>query len=232
MTEQLEDLLSRLQVAIRDSARFIFAARAREFQAEAIDRLEALRIEASSLKAAMVESQNEDGANNLFCAEKLSQALALELRMWLDFKDDDPNGAWVALVGAQSAAHTAIQAHDMAAEFDMEGYHRRLELLEHLLFPPQLFFSAGVIIKRSTCSICGSEYGECDHLQGKVYMGQMCARYIEECKLPEVSIVPEPANKLCRAMSLSDGDIMRDQMTWRPIVPKPSENDDPRPTPQ
>ena len=76
-----------------------------------------------------------------------------------------------------------------------------------------------MIIAKSKCSICGHDYGECDHIVGKAYMGEMCVRIIEEVKeLKEISLVTEPANKRARIISITDEDgISRDIMTWRPV---------------
>ena len=48
--------------------------------------------------------------------------------------------------------------------------------IEKLIFPPQKFTSWGIVFRSRLCSICGSEYGEgdCDHLVGKPYMGEIC----------------------------------------------------------
>lgn len=217
MTDRLKDLRIEFEDKVADCARFCYAARAREFQVEAIERLEALKAKASALKAEMVVVRDEDSSNQLLSLEEMLQALIYELKMWVALKDDDPHTAWTGLIEAQGAARTAMQAHEIASHLDT--YIERLRVLEHLLFPPQMFVSAGMIIRRSTCSICGREYGECDHAKGKAYMGQMCARIIEEFEKLETSIVSDPANKHCRMIAISDGNITRDLMTWRPASP-------------
>jgi hypothetical protein len=50
-------------------------------------------------------------------------------------------------------------------------------------------------------------------------MGQICARVIEEADLRETSMVPEPANKHCRVLAISDENGTRDLMTWR-LIPE------------
>lgn len=222
MTDRLKDFRTEFLDTVTDCERFLYAARAREFQVEAIQRLEALKTKASALKAEMVAVEDEDSANQLLSFEEMIQALIYELKMWVAFKDDDPHTAWDALIEAQSAARTAMQAHDIASHLD--AYIERLYALEHLLFPPQTFVSIGTIVKRSTCSICGREYGECDHIKGRVYMGQQCIEVIEEVEKLETSIVSDPANKHCRMIAISNGNITRDLMTWRPMpAASPSE---------
>jgi len=217
VTDKLQEVKREFQETVTHCRRFCFAARAREFQVEAIEQLEKLKAKVVDLKAEMIAAQEEDYANQLLSIEKMINALVYELKMWVAFKDDDPHAAWTNIVEAQSSARLAMQAHEIAGH--LQPYVERLYALEKLLFPPQMFLSAGVIIRRSTCSICGMEYGDCEHVVGKAYMGQICARVIEEADLREVSIVPEPANKHCRTLSISDENGTRDLMTWR-LIPE------------
>lgn len=224
MNEQIKEFLSLFQEVTNDAQRFCFAARAKEFQAEAIARLKDLRIEASRLKADMIAAQDEQSANLMLSTEERIDALMSELQMWVALKEDNPNAAWDALVGAQAAARTAIRAFDESSS-GLSRYIERLHLLEELLFPPQTFMSVGMTIKRSSCSICGQEYGDCDHLAGKVYMGRMCAREIKEAELLEISIVSEPANKHARVTSFTENGVTRDLMSWRMTSePLPDDN--------
>ena len=150
--------------------------------------------------------------------ENLIDAMINELKMWIALKEDNPNEAWDFLINAQSAVRTAAQAHSIAIDLNAEGYANKLHLLEKLLFPPQMFFSPGLIIEKAECSICGKEYGECEHIVGKAYMGKMCYKIITKIKeMKEVSIVEEPANKHARMLQFTDEGVTRDFMTWRRI---------------
>jgi hypothetical protein len=191
-------------------------SRAKEFQINASEKLAQLKEKMSKLKRQMIIAQDEDSANALLSFEQMIDALANELKMWIALKEDDPNSAWDSLISAQYAARTAMQAHNVAEGLD--GYIQRLHGLERLLFPPQMFLSSGLVIANSECSICGQEYGECEHIKGKAYMGEICSRIIHHIsEVREASIVKDPADKCCRATSVSDGGVMRDVMTWREI---------------
>jgi len=220
-THKLQDLTTEFWETATQCQRFCFAARAREYQVEAIEQLEKLKIKTTDLKAKMIAAQEEDSANQLLSIEEMINALAHELKMWVAFKDDDPHTAWTELVEAQSSVRWAMKAHQIADH--LAPYVEYLYALEKLLFPPQIFMSAGAIVKRSTCSICGMEYGDCEHVAGRAYMGQICARVIEEADLQETSVVPEPANKHCRILAISDEGGTRDLMTWRLIPEKLSD---------
>jgi hypothetical protein len=217
VTEFLEDF----HQVVHECQRFCYAARARECQVESIAALDTLDSRIAPLKAEMVEMQDEDAANCLLSLSLAARALSYELKMWIALKDDSAASAWDSLVEAQTHASNAIRAHRISDH--LERYVERLDALERLLFPPITFMSIGMIIQESSCSICGSQYGDCDHVKGEVYMGEMCVREITQADLSEVSVVPEAANKHARVLTFSDGDAMRDVLTWRLIPPSERE---------
>ncbi len=152
----------------------------------------------------------------LLACEEAVRAMRSELLMWIALKDDNPNAAWDYLVEAEMAARTVVQVHVVMD--GMEEYISRLHSLEQLLFPRALFFSIGGVVEASECSICGAEYGSCNHLAGEAYMGKVCARVITKLQaVRELSVVTEPANKRCRIYSFSEGGVTRDVMSWREV---------------
>src|SRR5712692_4165283 len=215
MNEQVYTFKIEFSETANELQKFCYITRAKELQLEALNKLNILKSNASILKQKAIGQADEDSANAMLSFEEMIIALISELKMWIALKDDDPDAAWNHLISAQYAARTAIQAHSVANH--LEGYINHLHILEDVLFPPQGFFSPGMIIEKSKCSICGREYGECDHIVGKPYMGEMCIRIIEEVKeLQEISLVTEPANKRARIISITDEDgISRNIMTWR-----------------
>lgn len=191
-----------------------FVTRCINLQKDAITECdnELARIAEAKKQAAAVEM--EDTANRFLCLECVVLCLQSQLQMWVYVKEDRMLKAWQCLVAAQNKASLACRAHEMGRH--MERIAERLEVIEGLIFPPQIFQSAGMIIHKATCSICGAEYGDCDHLKGMPYMGEFCARMIEECIFTEVSMVDEPADKNCIVTSYSnDGKHWIDRMTLR-----------------
>ena len=73
-----------------------------------------------------------------------------------------------------------------------------------------------MIIKYSECSICGKEYGECNHVRGKAYMGKFCSRILKDFEAKDVSFVNEPASKRHRVIAFTDNGVTRDFLTWKP----------------
>lgn len=217
MNKEVELFLKEFNEVMIECRKFCFMSRGKEFQQEAVKKLTTLKQKATSLKERIIKVKDEDSANTMLSLENLIDAMINELEMWIALKEDNPNKAWDFLINAQSAVRTASQAHSLAIDLNAEGYANKLHLLEKLLFPPQIFFSPSFIIERAECSICGKEYGECEHIVGKAYMGKMCYRVITKIKeVKEVSIVEEPANKHARMLQFTDEEgITRDFMTWR-----------------
>lgn len=215
MNKKVEIFRDRVYAVADAASRFCFMSRAKEFQLQYCQQLEGLKLDATSLKREMVKANDEDSANALLSFESMITALTSELKMWVALKEDDPRSAWDFLIDAQSAAQTAMQAHSVANH--LVSSFQRLNQLEKLLFPPQVFFSPGMIIKHCECSICGSEYGECNHVVGRAYMGEMCVRIIKDVELEEISMVEEPANKRARILTISDGGVKRDFLTWKAV---------------
>lgn len=219
LNKKVQGFIDQFNEVTSDCQKYCFMTRAKEFQEEAIQRLEMLKAKASSLKQERIDSGDENSANLMLSLEEMIDALCYELRMWIALKEDNPNSAWDYLISAQGATRTAIQSH--SAVIQLEGYVHRLYLLEKTLFPPQTFLSPGILIEESKCSICGKEYGECDHLRGQAYMGKTCARHVTKARIREASVVENPANRRARVYRFTDGGITRDIMTWRIIEETP-----------
>ena len=218
MNKEVESFLKEFIEVIRECEKFCFMSRGKEFQQEAAKKLTTFKQKVTSLKEQMRKVKDEDSANTMLSLENLIDAMINELMMWIALKEDNPNKAWDFLINAQSAVRTAAQAHSIAIDLNAEGYANKLHLLEKLLFPPQMFLSPGLIIEKAECSICGKEYGECEHIVGKAYMGKMCYKIITKIKeMKEVSIVKEPVNKHARMLQFTDEEVTRDFMTWRRI---------------
>ncbi len=204
--------------------KFCYITRVKEFQVQARDRLIPLKAKAEQLKERAIAGRYEDAANAMLSFEEMTKALISELSMWIALKDNKPADAWDFLIGAQMATIAAMQAHTLADH--LEGYSMHLSALEKHMFPNHGFCSIGAIVKKSECSICGKEYGECDHLKGKPYLGEICYERVTECDLEEVSIVFNPGIKYCKIISITDDEgITRDTLTWQAISQASSSSD-------
>lgn len=188
-----------------------------ELQKEEIEFLEKYKNKLSSFKSYFVDKQLEYESNLIFCFEESVRTIQLELTMIVNLKEDKMSIAWDNLVDAQVSASNVVSNHPKG--HDLEGYLDKLRSYEIILFPKMMFASIGGIIKKSECSICNDNYGKCNHIKGKVYMGEMCCRIITEMKLEEASIVENPANKHCRVLSYYTSKSEEvDTLTLRKII--------------
>ena len=220
ITEEVKSFQDEFLRTVTEAQKFCYVTRSKEFQLQAQDKLKNLSKKILSLKKKAMVAKYEDAANNMLSLEEITDAVNNELSMWIALKEEDAGAAWDYLVNAQMATLSAMQAHDSVS--NLEGYLNHLEALEQHMFPKQMFFSPGMVIREARCSICGSEYGECDHVAGRPYMGEICSRIIVHADLEETSLVDDPANKHARGIILTDnGGVRRDFLTWRPV---PKEN--------
>lgn len=214
----VDGLLSEHDAVTVEVQTMAFLARAPELQEAALGVADDFLRRLGDHKVALVSEGNEAAANLVLAMQLSLRAVRAELSMWLRLKRNDPDGAWDDLVAAQGALSAALSVcrQTNMETGRLESLGRKLALVEHWIFPPQVFMSFGGTVDRRECSICGNDYDFCDHIRGRAYMGQLCHTVIREVKvLSEVSIVTEPADKRCRVTHSSDQGGTRNRMTWR-----------------
>jgi hypothetical protein len=91
--------------------------------------------------------------------------------------------------------------------------------VERVLFPHIAFMSAGMIVRKSECTICGETPGECEHIRGHVYDGKSAGILVTEAELRETSLVDVPADKRCRVEQITSDGVTRDTLTWEVLSP-------------
>lgn len=213
MNNNLPPFVSAFNTKVEEVEVFLSIVRDSALQLEAIENVLAIRESIAPEMAAAIENGNEDYANLLLGCDCVTSALVAELKMWLLLKEDKPDAAWDELVTAQMASVDAVHAHSGFAH--LAAHNHKLEAIEHLVFPPQVFVSSGMVVGKQECSICGTEYGDCDHLVGKPYMGRFCYIIAKDFSLDHVAIVEHPADKRCRVQHFYVEDGMRNRMTWK-----------------
>jgi hypothetical protein len=194
-------------------------------QRDAIAKLQAMIVDCGDIKLKAVAHEDEEFANILLGFECVAQCLCAELEMWIFLKEEKPDEAWDRLVAAQMAAVDSVRAHRTFAHNEAQA--ARLEEIERLVFPPQVFVSAGMIVRHQECSICGSEYGDCEHLAGKPYWGKFCYIIARDFEPHHIAIVKSPADKRCRIMGFSVDNGECNRMTWRVGPPQLEQGHEP-----
>ncbi len=212
MTPSLPEAVLAFNSMVKEVEVLLSIARSGELQREACETLDAQAKKLANEKAKAITAQDEDLANLLLGCQCVNTSLLAELRMWLLLKDEKPDEAWDQLVIAQDGAIDATRAHPGFLHLSLQN--AKLEAIENLVFPPQVFISSGFLAANQECSICGSEYGECDHLLGKPYMGSFCYIIARNLSVDHVAIVNSPADKRCRVRTFSVEGGDRNRMTW------------------
>lgn len=205
--------IDRFNAFINEIMVFLSIARDSEMQKDACRRLRLFSEEIAAMKMAAAFENAEDTANLLLGFECVAFCLRCEIAMWLFLKMERPESAWNCLVSAQNASSAAARAHRGFKH--LIQHSARLEAIEELVFPPQIFTSSGLIAQRQICSVCGHEYGECDHLAGMPYMGEFCSIIAEGLAVDHVALVDSPADKRCRITNFSTDGGRRNRMTWK-----------------
>lgn len=198
---------------VEGKANLSYIVRDGGLQRDALAELPALAAKVEDWKKRAISERDENYANLFLGCECVIEALSAELNMWLQLKDGQPDGAWNSLVVAQMATRDAIRAHKGFSH--LEARATRLVNIEHVIFPHQVFLSAGLIVRHQECSICNAEYEDCSHLVGMPYMGEFCRCILRDIVADHVAMVKEPANKQCRIVYFNAEGGKRNRMTWR-----------------
>lgn len=177
----------------------------------------AIHDELRAAKLGAIAARRSDLADRLLGFQAVARALAEELRMWVAMREGDPHGAWCALVVAQQHAHLALRTP--MAHAGIEEYARRLDMVEQTAFPRLAFASTGFEHDTGRCSICNKRFDKCEHEEGLIYSGQVCAEVdFKNSKLDHISIVDSPRDKRCYVRSFEEGDgTLIDTMTRLPM---------------
>ncbi|MCE2939790.1 MAG: hypothetical protein ACK5XS_12665 [Armatimonadota bacterium] len=187
-----------------------------ESQDEALSELEHGCAHYASLlgKAIGDQSLQDEIVNNFYILHLSLDIRRIELKMWVALREQRYHEAWDMLICAQTAWH---HAEDTGAIAGASLRLKKLQCLEHILFPPQTYMSPGMIVKY-VCSICSLPIIECSHIRGRVYRGKRCYYIGDIQELREASVVFVPADKRCRIHVLRVDDYEIDTLTYARVA--------------
>ena len=200
--KEVKNLFEEFNSVVKRTERIAIFSRDLNLQKKEIQTIDDFIAKAKILNKANKINFPEAELNLILCLTLSAEALKCELTMIINLKEEKPNLAWGNLVEAQNLISSVARNHPFGDGSQLDGYASKLQAFEKVLFPKMLFASTGGIVKESRCTICKSDYEECDHIKGKMYNGDICAREILEMELEEVSLVENPANKLCRQLKV------------------------------
>jgi hypothetical protein len=209
--------------ALNDALRLAYISCGIELQVEAANALADLYVRANEFRHAAITRADEEVANSAVVAQQLIHGIQNFLLVWIHLKQDEANEAWNALIDAQQQIECGLRFHE---DQGFREVAKRLDALEQLVFPPQVFTSPSFVYRSATCTICGVTYGDCDHLAGQLYMGRFCAAHVKDVvELDHQAIVDVPADKACRITRFQRGTLMVDKLTLRVVGEIENPND-------
>jgi hypothetical protein len=222
MTDGQKQFIEEFNTEVRECEYLLCIARDSGLQAEACRRMSEVLDLVRREKEIAIACADESYANTLLGCECISGSLIHELQMYLSLKTEHPEQAWDELIYAQESSSAAMRTD---SGFGHLGERvAKLEHLEELLFPPQIFVSAGLTVERQICAICELDYDDCPHLAGLPYMGRFCRIRQERLLANHVAIVDKPLDKTCRLTSFDVEGGRRNRMTWKIEPVEESEN--------
>jgi len=195
---------------------YLYFTRGIEFQELYVKKIDELLTRVVNDKSKYIKERNETLSNGLLSIENMLLSTKHLFEMIIFLKQDLPSKAWESLVYAQNTLHFAHMAAKNIFKVNDGHMLEIMNVYETYIFPTQVYNSIEAIYGSSTCSICGKEYGTCNHIKGRAYMGKFCFEQVKDVKeMAGLSLVTDPASKLHRITHFSDGGVMKDTFTHR-----------------
>jgi hypothetical protein len=217
----VEEMQREVFAVVENGNRVCFASCCHELQTQEQYRQYALLQRLERYREQAIEAQSEEQANAAFIHMNIVDGLVSHLELLLLLKADRMEEAWNELVKAQDNLRCALRF--LQNESLYHWYNETLAL-EHLLFPCQQFVSAGHFFGYSECTICDKEYGECDHVASRLYMGRLCQQRVHDIKPDHLAFVDDPCDKGCRVSKIKREGYMYCTLTLRQLK-KADDND-------
>lgn len=215
-TITIEKITEKYNNIIDKALKFNYLVRDSELQQEQIDILNEFIQEVKYYKAQAIEKQYEYYANMFFHIQCVANSFISILTMWIELKNNNNKNAWNKLIDAQEYLSVAMRVE--GNQFGLDDLMQEFQKIETIVFPGwNLYNSSGFVEQGGKCSICSTEYGQCDHLEGLIYMGRLCYIYDTiPLFLDHTAFVKNPKDKRCiiEWISTDDGK-KRDYITWK-----------------
>jgi hypothetical protein len=215
-TITFDEILKKYEEITQESLKYCCFVRDIAFQKQKIKELELFKKEIKSYKHHAVINKSERQANIFFHFQCCINSIISVLQMWISLKTNKFDIAWDYLIDAQEYVLIAFKADNN--HIGLDNYLNHLYKIERAIFPEFPYFNSwGCIIQGGKCSVCGSDYGTCNHLEGLVYWGKYCTRInFKPIRLDHSSVVQNPKDRRCiiRYISTDKGE-KRDYLTWK-----------------
>lgn len=199
---------------IDSCARLNYFTRSKRLQSEKVIECDYFISSIKEYKAQAIEFGSEEMANEFFHMQCVVNGVRSVLLMWVTLKDEDFQKSWSHLIDAQEYASVALKTKEYEGIINFQS---QLIAIEEAIFPGwALFNSPGFIETIGKCSICGSNFAVCDHVENEIYFGSLCQRVdCEILELNHTAVVENPRDKRCIVTEISDDEgYMIDYFTW------------------
>jgi len=150
------------------------------------------------LKNKAIANCNEKVANELYLLQSIFNIQNNYIQMYNLLKNNSDEGyekSWILREKIDIQMQIHRNSHDYNYDFAMIKFIDEAIKRYKYLYPYKLFSSREMVIKKERCSICGkvrSIRNNCEHIPGKIYMGQMCYSIVEDAELKGFAIVENP----------------------------------------
>ncbi|EMS84716.1 hypothetical protein [Leptospira noguchii] len=200
---------------IDESRKYLPFSRDIEFQKESLKKLREQISWIKSAKAIYAGALDETNANNYLYLQSCAYALISMLEVVIFTKEKSYHSAWDSIINAEEYIALGLRVAP-EPEF-LEELSRHRQMMEKVFLPDIPFYnSMGAYMKGGKCSICRSNYGNCEHIDGLIYYGSMCKIIdITDLKINHSAIVTNPRDRRCIPLHFeSKKGFMRDIFTW------------------
>jgi len=148
---------------------------------------------------------DEAQANQFFHMMCMLNAMRSALLLWVHIKEGTYDKAWTDLIDAQEYTAIALKVSDYE---EVRNLEENLQFIEKSIFPGfALYSSPGWTETVGDCSICGSKFSECDHIENQIYMGNLCRRINRKLiELDHAALVKDPRDRRCILTEISNNE--------------------------
>ena len=180
------------------------------------DKLQPFAERVCRVKRAANKQRNEFISNEMLGKEAALRSLIHLSSMWIQIKSNKPHDGWNEYAEAENWGQLA--ARFLENPNLLEFFRDYFISIETVIFPNMIYFSPGFTRTLGKCTICDLKFGECKHIRGRIYFGQVCDEYgYKMIEGDHVAMVDVPRDKKCYARAYKSEGNWFDRMTWANI---------------
>lgn len=199
-----------------------------------IEELDELILIHKSYKYQAIKREDEFHADCFFYMQCVLACIRSMYIVFDEIKKEGNNKAWGALIDAYDYIDIAAKAGKKTnippgkdGVLGTTKIRSSIVSIENAIFPSHgKYNSPGFVESIGECSVCGGAFGECDHVEGEIYMGTFCQRVNRELlDVEHFALVDNPRDRRCIFTSgYDDSGIAVDVFSREPLSEQMAEN--------